>query len=374
MKKSRILLLGSVFVILISLVVVKRLENIRQLFAAKDNTKGISQMQKPLEFPLAVPSGYEMGIYADLGGDMPRMLAFDPDGVLFASVTNNGKVIAVVNGSVIEILKGLKQPHGIAFANNKFFLAEVNGVSSYDYNSRTRKATNRKELFKLPSGGGHFTRTVNVHKNKLYVATGSSCNVCEEKDQMRASLWVSDLDGKNLRKFADGLRNTVFFEFDKNGQIWGNDMGRDLLGDKLPPDDLNIIRDGSSYGWPYCYGDKVRDNKFMPGKTVDCAITTAPVYKYPAHIAPLGLTFDADGNVLTAWHGSWNSTVPVGYKVVKLTVKNDQVTGIEDYITGFLTGNKNVLGRPVDLIYDSQQNLYISDDKAGLIYILSKTK
>jgi glucose/arabinose dehydrogenase len=189
---------------------------------------------------------------------------------------------------------------------------------------------------------------------------------------MRAAIWVSDLDGKNLRQWAGGLRNTVFFTFDKNGKIWGNDMGRDLLGDNLPPEELNIIEDGGDYGWPFCYGDRVRDEKYLAGKQTEyCQKTRSPIFKYPAHVAPLGITFDKDGNLIVAFHGSWNSSVPVGYKVVKLRVKNDQVTGTEDFISSWLTPEREVLGRPVDVVFDEADNLYISDDRAGVIYKVS---
>lgn len=178
---------------------------------------------------------------------------------------------------------------------------------------------------------------------------------------------------KNLRVFAKGLRNTVFFTFDGKGRIWGNDMGRDFLGDSLPPDELNIISEGKDYGWPYCYGDKVRDTKFQNGQQPDyCKDTQGPVFKYPAHVAPLGITFDGQGNIFASFHGSWNSSVPVGYKVVKLTLSGDNIVKSEDYVTGWLKGQE-VLGRPVDLIFDKNGNLYISDDKAGLIYVLFKS-
>jgi glucose/arabinose dehydrogenase len=221
--------------------------------------------------------------------------------------------------------------------------------------------------------GRHFTRTIKIIKGKLYTSVGSSCDTCRESDEMRATLLVSDTDGKNLRVFARGLRNTVFFVEGPDGKIWGTDMGRDFLGDNLPPDDINIIEDGKDYGWPFCYGEMVRDSHFEAGQDPDyCTNTTPPVFAFPAHVAPLGLTF-MEGDLLVALHGSWNSSTPVGYKVVKLDVNARSVSNIQDFITGFIKGNE-VLGRPVDLAIDKKGRLFISDDKAGLIYIVTKTE
>lgn len=191
---------------------------------------------------------------------------------------------------------------------------------------------------------------------------------------------ISDLDGSNIQVYATGLRNSVFFAFDKSGRLWGTDMGRDNLGDNLPPDELNIISIGSDYGWPYCYGKNVRDSKFFSGEKVTyCAATQETAYDFPAHVAPLGLAFinsamfsAADqGDLLVAFHGSWNSSTPVGYKIVKLSILGNSVVGMSDFLDGWLQAN-GVLGRPVDLVFDKAGALYISDDKAGVIYRLAK--
>lgn len=318
----------------------------------------------------------ELKVFADLGSNMPRALTFDPNGVLVTSIPNGGKILALPDGKPVEILSGLNKPHGIEFEGDKLFVAETDGVSGYDYDAQTMRASNKESLFNLPGGGGHSTRTIKIRDGRIYVTTGSSCNVCEEQDQLRAALWVADLDGGNLRQIARGLRNTVFFTFDEEGRIWGNDMGRDLLGDNLPPDELNIIATTEStladYGWPWCYGNQVRDGKYLGGQKLDyCRQTVAPAYEYPAHVAPLGITFDPNGDLLVSFHGSWNSTVPVGYKVVRLRMDKGSVVAMEDFISGWIEGN-TVLGRPVDLIFDKEGNLYISDDKSGLIYISPK--
>jgi len=340
-----------------------------------------------LNIPLNVPSGFKLGLFADLGSGLPRVLEFDPKGTLFASIPAQGKVVALpdentdgVADRTVDVLTGLNRPHGIAFAAGKIFIGESDKVVKYDYDPGSFGVSNRQVLFPLPSGGRHFTRTIKVHEDKLYTSVGSSCDTCVEDDSQRSTVLVSGIDGSGIRVFAKGLRNTVFFVFDKEGRIWGNDMGRDFLGDTLPPDELNIIEDGKDYGWPFCYGERVRDSQFMGGTNPDyCNQTTPPAFKYPAHIAPLGLSFidsslfgkDDQGDILSSFHGSWNSSTPVGYKIVKLNVEGGKVTGVEDFITGFIKGGE-VLGRPVDVVFAENGTLFISDDKAGAIYILTK--
>ena len=137
------------------------------------------------------------------------------------------------------------------------------------------------------------------------------------------------------------------------------------MGDDLPPDEINIIKEGQDYGWPYCYANKTRDNSF-PGKADDfCQQTVPPIYEIPAHSAPLGLAFDPNGDLLVAYHGSWNRSVPTGYKIVRLKIAGDKVLGVEDFLS---TG-----GRPVDLIF-KDEFLYISDDKAGAVYKINYSK
>jgi glucose/arabinose dehydrogenase len=340
-----------------------------------------------LNKPFDIPAGFRIAAFSELSA-APRVLAFDENNILFVSIPSKGQIIALpdknADGVADEqkiVLQNLHDPHGIAFNNNQLYVAETGQVSVYDYNATGISVTNKKVLFSLPAGGRHWSRTIKIHENKLYTAIGSSCDVCVESDEKRSTILISDLDGKNLEIFASGLRNTVFFDFDSRGQMWGNDMGRDFLGDNLPPDELNLIEKGKDYGWPWCYGDKVRDQRFESGKNLNyCENTVSSAFNYPAHIAPLGLTFinsplfvnEDQGDILSSFHGSWNSSVPVGYKIVKVNIENGKAVGIEDFITGFLNDKKEVIGRPVDLIFDKNGVLNISDDKANLIYLLTK--
>jgi glucose/arabinose dehydrogenase len=340
-------------------------------------------------YPLRMPSGYTLDIFAELDGSLPRVLVFDPSGTLIVSSPRKGRVMALPDKNrdgkadeVVTVLSGLNQPHGIAFDGDYIYVAETDKVVRYTYNTSNNSVGLSEELFELPGGGRHFTRTIRIHDNRLYTSVGSSCDTCIETDWRRASILVSNLDGTDLKVFAKGLRNTVFFTFDNSGNMWGTDMGRDFLGDDLPPDELNIIEEGKDYGWPWCYGNRVRDSKFKPGeKPSYCTDTEPPVYSFQAHVAPLGLVFidsnqfsaSEQGNLIVAFHGSWNRSEPVGYEIRKLSIFAQNVTSEDVFVTGWLKDG-DTLGRPVDLAFDEDGNLYISDDNAGLVYILSRLR
>jgi len=361
---------------------------INQLSSPSQDITKLLPQGSDSNFPLNIPVGFRIAIFADLKKvGSPRVLAFDPGGVLLASIPSAGKIVALpdknedgIADALVEVIGGLDRPHGIDFAGDKIFIAETDKVVRYDYDPSNIKLQNPRTLFSLPGGGRHFTRTIKVFEDKLFVSVGSSCDVCVEEDFRRATILISNLDGSNFRVFAKGLRNTVFFVLDGEGKIWGNEMGRDFLGDNLPPDEINLIEEGKDYGWPWCYGKKIRDSKFQGGGNLNyCDQTQGSFYDYPAHVAPLGLTFidsplfpeEVQGDILSSFHGSWNSSSPVGYKIVKLNIEGGQVEEVEDFITGWIKG-KQVLGRPVDLIFDKDGVLFISDDKANLVYILTK--
>jgi glucose/arabinose dehydrogenase len=154
-------------------------------------------------------------------------------------------------------------------------------------------------------------------------------------------------------------------------------MGRDFLGDELPPDEINIILEGQDYGWPYCYGKRMHDAQFDPqGLKQDFCKDTVPSFiDLPAHSAPLGLAFFPEEwpqefryDLLVAYHGSWNRSTPTGYKVVRVRLDHQgNFKAIEDFITGWLTP-AGALGRPVDILITDDGVIYISDDKAGVVY------
>jgi glucose/arabinose dehydrogenase len=341
--------------------------------------------------PLKLPPGFAINIFAR---KVPgaRVLARDPAGNLLLSLTRQGRVVALpdknqdgVADKVVTVLSGLDNPHGLAFGLEKppqLYVAETDRVASYAYDPEHFRATHKKKIVNLPPGGRHFTRTLLFlpppQEHRLLIAVGSDCNVCVEKDWRYAKILVTDIRHPDLRTYASGLRNAVFMTLHPiTKKVWATEMGRDYLGDNLPPDEIDILKPGADYGWPWCYGNRVHDDQFDPsGSHREFCRKTIPAYiDIPAHSAPLGLAFFPKAwpqefryNLLVAYHGSWNRTVPTGYKVVrdKLDAAGNYL-GVEDFISGWLTP-QGALGRPVDILIQPDGVIYISDDKAGVVF------
>jgi glucose/arabinose dehydrogenase len=330
---------------------------------------------------LSVPQGFQIDEYAS-GLGSPRFMALSPDNVLFVTAIGEGAVVALPDRNKdgksdesITFIKGLKRPHGLAFNDGYLYVGETNQVVRYKYNGFDKEPGKKEIIVPNIPTKNHFTRTVSFGPDgKMYVSIGSSCNVCIEKDKKRASIMRFNPDGSEGEIFATGVRNSVGLTWNPvTHELWATDNGRDWLGDNLPPDEVNIIQENKDYGWPYCYGDKIPDPDFKDSKK--CEDTIAPIVELQAHSAPLGLTFyegkmfpsEYRGDLFIAFHGSWNRSIPTGYKVVRVKMKDGKPGAIEDFAYGWMTATKK-LGRPVDVLVGNKGELYISDDLGGIIY------
>lgn len=345
------------------------------------------------QLPFQLPDGFRIQRFAsDIKG--PRDVVFSPGGTLLVSLPGEGRIIALPdndgNGKSDEIkviVSGLDTPHGLAFQGSSLLVAQERQLTRFRWEEATRSVNGKETLFDLPSGGRHITRTIAVGTDgDIFVSVGSSCDVCVEKHPYLAAVVHAGKNGENPKLFAKGLRNAVFLAFHpETNRVWATEMGRDFLGDNLPPDEINILEEGKDYGWPYCYGNQIHDTNFDGnGSSSRCNETIAPVFEIPAHSAPLGLTFihspqfpeSWQGDLLVSYHGSWNRSVPSGYKVVRLDVEGSRVIGAEDFITGFLPASaraaSQALGRPVDMAFDTTGALFLSDDKADVMYRITK--
>ncbi len=331
---------------------------------------------------LYVPRGFTVNLFAE-GLNGVRYLALGPRGAVYASLAGAGQIVRLVDANgdgsadapAQTVLGGLNAPFGIAFRGDTMYFAEQTAVRRLDPGATTPVTL----VPGLPSGG-HGTRTLVIGPdNRIYVAAGSSCNVCVEAagDSMRAAVTRFNLDGSGGRIFARGLRNSVGLAFHPTtGELWANNNDRDNLGDDVPPEHLNILKDGRWYGWPQCYLPNQRNPEF-PG--ADCSGVEPPALTVQAHSAPLGLAFYTGamfpagyaGDAFMTYHGSWNRTVPTGAKVVRVHVQNGRPVAVDDFVTGWQLANGTRWGRPVGLLVMPDGALLVSDDAGDRIWRVS---
>jgi glucose/arabinose dehydrogenase len=333
------------------------------------------------------PAGFITTVFAeDLDG--PRFIAFGPDGVLHVADRGSGRILALPDANrdgvadetrvVAEDLPGV---HSLTYHEGAWYVGVPSGVVRLADSDGDGVAEQRTTVIDdYPTDGAHTTRTVIfLPDGRMVVSIGSSCNVCREEDPRRAAIVVYDgPDGEGERVFARGLRNAVGLAVDPaTGALWATNNGRDLLGDDVPPEALYRVEDGADYGWPACINGSMEDpDHGHPGA---CEGISRPVVEMQAHSAPLGLTFAAGttfppeyrDDLFIASHGSWNRSELTGYKIVRLPFQDGEpANAVEDFATGWLDGGA-VSGRPVGLAAGPDGALYVSDDKAGLIYRIS---
>ena len=332
---------------------------------------------------LKVMDGYRVSIFAE-GLGKARLMQLTPAGDILLTVPGSqvlrvkadGDGDGVSDGTEV-LLDGLRRVHGILLDGATLYLAEETRVLRVGYDAATGKTTGEPEvaLDGLPGGGGHWTRTIKKGPDsKLYVSVGSSCNVCEERHPWRAAM-LRFTPGVGPEVLATGLRNTVGFDWQPaTGDLYGVDNGRDLLGDDFPPCELNKIADGNFYGWPYFNGNDVPDPDVGKRARAKEKHPFPPVHGFGAHTAPLSIRFlrhqrnaDMNGKALVGQHGSWNRTKLAGYQVVLLTWEDEARVVELPFLTGFQVGG-DVMGRPVDVIEAEDGTIFVSDDKAGVIW------
>jgi len=324
------------------------------------------------EAQLDVPDGYSASVFAE-GLSRPRFMAVSPDGVLFVAEPGADRVVALPDedgdGSaddIVEVGTKFDGAHDVAFdADGRLLVA---GQTTLFRLTLDGLAEGEREVLvdDIPTGG-HSTRTViELPSRDLLLSIGSSCNVCEEEDERRATIQLVS-DGE-MRPYMVGLRNAVGLWLDPaTGRAWATNMGRDQLGDDLPPETLYEILDGADAGWPRCHAGTLHDPDF--GDAPDaCDGVAVPAATFPAHTAPLAPVGWGD-HLFVALHGSWNSSVKVGYAVWWMPWDGQPAGEPEPFATGFLPdGGGGALGRPAGLVVGADGALYISDDKAGFIY------
>ena len=345
-------------------------------------------------FNLNLPEGFEISIAAQ-GLRRVRFMARSPDNRIFVTdmlnLSDNRRGAVYILDQfdpatrqfkkVTKYLNNLRNPNSVAFytdrsGTNWFYLALTDRLVRYRYETGKDAPSGEPQvLATFPDyglnykyGGWHLTRTIVVGGNgKLYVSVGSSCNACEEKEEVRATVVEMDPDGKNQRYFARGLRNAVGLRW-VNDRLYVTNMGSDHLGVNRPADTFYSLQAETNYGWPYCFqtGSRIYpDLKFNPGGSkFDCGKVPQALVPFPAHSSPLGLEY-FENSFLVALHGSTTKRLGRGYRVVRISDSRPGVA--EDFITGFFESPLKINGRPAD-IFNFQNGFLLTDDHSGVVY------
>lgn len=346
---------------------------------------------------LKLPAGFSIAKFAEITN--PRMLAVAPDGTVYVSQRTPGtlSMLKDTNGDgaadVHKVVAEKPQMHGVAIDGGKMYLVTVKEVYVADINRDGSLGELRMLINDLPDGGQHPNRTIAVRNGKLYISVGSSCNACPESNAEHATILVTDLDSKNRKIHASGLRNTIGFGWHPvSNKLFGMDHGIDMLGDNEQHEELNEIVEGKKYGWAFVYADGKLHPHVKPPKELgltneDWAKQSLnPLLLYTPHAAPMQMAFNTGAmfpaeyknDAFVAMRGSWNRNPPSGYEVVR--IRFDQAGNpnkIEPFLTGFLVkggapdGKDAHFARPAGLAMMRDGSMLLTDDTNNIIYRIS---
>jgi glucose/arabinose dehydrogenase len=331
---------------------------------------------------IKLPPGFSISVYAE---NVPnaRQMALGTNGTLFVGSRSKGNVYAIVDRNkdnkadqVLTIARGLDMPSGIAFRNGSLYVGEVSRVTRYD-NIESQLANPPKPVVvndKFPNDRAHGWKFLAFGPDgKLYVPVGAPCNICVP-DERHGNISRMNADGSNLEVVASGVRNSVGFDWDpRTKELWFTDNGRDNLGDNIPPDELNHVTAQSlNFGYPHCHAGMIPDPEF--GKQ-PCSMFTPPAMKLGPHVAAIGMRFYTGtmfpaayrNQIFIAEHGSWNRSVPLGYRISVVHVEGNKAVKYEQFAEGWLRGG-DAWGRPADVLVMPDGALLVSDDELGAIY------
>ena len=295
-----------------------------------------------------VPAAREMAVCGDM---------------LFVG-TKGSSVYAVPlsGGGARRVASGFSAANGVACSGGRLFVASRDSVTVFDI-GRGGDLSGRRDIRRdLPNSEGHNLRYIAVGPDsRLYVSLGSPCNICRPRGQ-QGTIVSMNQDGSDLRRVAWGVRNSVGFDW-RGGTMFFTDNGADQMGDDIPPDELNELRSGGFYGFPY-FGGEIRLTGFQDASPP--ARQIPPVFNFQAHVATLGIHFfrSLGGDALVAEHGSWNRSVPVGRQVVRVRFQGDRPVSAKTFLRD--------VGRPVDVKEAPDGSVLVSDDAGGAIYVFRR--
>jgi glucose/arabinose dehydrogenase len=368
-------------------------------FATESARNNARIVPRPVDAWPQAPAGFKVDLYMT-GLEGPRQIRLAPNGDFFVAETRAGQVRVFRGRSqdgkpqqVSVFAAGLRQPFGIAFlplgANPQWvYIGNTNSVVRFPYHSGDLKATGAAEVIipELPTGG-HSTRDVVFSRDgkRMFVAVGSQSNVDDPDENKgefhRANILEYTPDGNYVDVYAAGIRNPVGLGINPTtGELWCSTNERDALGDDLVPDYVTHVQQGGFYGWPWYYMGDHQDPRHngkhpeLRGKILVPDVLVSP------HNASLGLTFyegrqfpqEYSGDLFAAEHGSWNRANRTGYEVIRVPLKDGRASGeFEDFLTGFVTADGRVWGRPVGVAVGQDGSLYVTDDGSQSIWRVS---
>ena len=341
---------------------------------------------------LNLPEGFEIRVVTDQVTNA-RQMALAADGTLYVGSWSEGKVYAVPRAlgserpDAIVLAEGLPLPSGVAERGGDLYVAALNRVLRFPAIGE-RLARIRHQVPDADAGAAYEVITdrlpdIRHHGWKylkfgpdghLYLPVGAPCNLCISEDPRFATILRMDPRNGNTEILARGVRNSVGFAWHpRTRQLWFTDNGRDLLGDDVPPEEVNVLTaTGQHFGYPHVHGANILDPEF--GTDADPADYAAPVVEIQAHSAALGIDFYTGSQfperyshaLFIAEHGSWNRSGKVGYQVSALVFDGDE-PNYEPFVTGWLEGQVN-WGRPSDVLVAPDGSLLIAEDQKGVIY------
>jgi glucose/arabinose dehydrogenase/cytochrome c2 len=384
-------------------------------------------VKQPADSTLSVPPGFTVKLFAD-GLTNPRLMRVAPNGDIFLAETaaRRIRVLRAADGADTPsenqvFATGLDRPFGISFypsGDNPqwVYVANNNSVVRFPYHNGDLQASGPAQVV-VPrladGGGGHSTRDVvfSPDGKRMFISVGSGSNIAEnmpKKDLQdipaweaeyglgaawgpethRANILVTDPEGKTpLHAFATGIRNGVTMAVNPDtGDLWVTTNERDALGDNLVPDYVTRVTEGGFYGWPWYYMGNFEDPRHAGERPDLAGKAIVPDVLFQSHSAPLEMTFytatngvaafppEYRGDVFDAFHGSWNRALRTGYKVVRVRLDHGVPTGeYDDFLTGFVTDNRDVWGRPVGVAVAHDGALLVSEDGNGTLWRIAYT-
>ena len=374
-------------------------------FATQSVDNGPRLVSRPARAWPQAPAGFKVDQYAT-GLSNPRLARTAPNGDIFIAESQPGRV-KVLRGfgkdgqaEKVEVFAtGLRQPFGIAFyppgPDPEFvYVANTDSVVRFPYLRGDLKARGLEQVIvpDLPGGGrlrggGHWTRDIafSLDGKKMYVSVGSRSNADDTDGNPaefhRADILEANPDGTNLRVYAWGIRNPVGIAIHpQTGEVWASVNERDGLGDNLPPDYITHVEEGGFYGWPWYYigphqdprhegkHPELKDKVLVPDVLIHAHSASLQMLFYEGEQFPAAYR----GNVFAAEHGSWNKTARTGYKVIHVPLQKGRATGeYVDFLTGFVTDDGNVWGRPVGVAVAMDGSLIVTDDGSNSVWRVS---